>query len=226
MSQSPISYSAQSTFPGEGKSGAEAEKLEGTLVEPVETEEPAPPPTDWRMNALRIGALLAITLGSCWLALNPEWVRSFGRWGYLSVFAISLLSSATVLIPAPGLAVVFAMGGALDPLTLGIVAGIGSGLGELSGYIAGASGRGLILRNKGINGHLHWFTTRYTYPALFVLAVLPLPVFDLAGVMAGALKLRVSRFLAVVISGKIVKHVLVAMMGAGSWGVFRHLLGL
>lgn len=84
------------------------------------------------MNTLRIGALLIITLGSFWLALNPEWVRSFGRWGYLSVFAISLLSSATVLIPAPGLAVVFAMGGALDPVTLGIVAGIGSGLGELA----------------------------------------------------------------------------------------------
>lgn len=222
MSQSPVPYSVQSAFPVEGKNSADAAKLE----EAVESGPKPPTPTDWRMNALRIAALLAIILGSCWLALNPEWVRSFGRWGYFSVFAISLLSSATVLIPAPGLAVVFAMGGALDPVTLGIIAGIGSGLGELSGYIAGASGRGLILRNKGINSHLHWFTARYTYPALFVLAVLPMPVFDLAGVMAGALKMRVSHFLAVVISGKIVKHILVAMVGASSWGVFRHLIGL
>lgn len=222
MSQSPVPLSASSPFPADGKESGDATSIER---KPAEAENP-PAPSDWRMNVLRIAALLAITLGSCWLALNPEWVRSFGRWGYLSVFVISLLSSATVIIPAPGLAVVFAMGGALDPVILGIVAGIGSGLGEMSGYIAGASGRGLILRNEGINGRLHWFTTRYTYPALFVLAILPLPIFDLAGVLAGAMKLRVSHFLAVVISGKIVKHVLVALVGAGSWSIFRLWLGL
>lgn len=222
MSQSPVPLSASNPFPAEGEERADAATIE---KRPAEVDDP-PVPSDWRMNALRVAALLAITLGSCWLALNPEWVRSFGRWGYLSVFVISLLSSATVIIPAPGLAVVFAMGGALDPVILGIVAGIGSGLGEMSGYIAGASGRGLILRNKGINGRLHWFTTRYTWPALFVLAILPLPIFDLAGVLAGAMRLRVSHFLAVVISGKIVKHVLVALVGAGSWSIFRLWLGL
>lgn len=222
MNQSPASYSAPEPLPVEGEViGAETAKREEALGgEPVTAT-----PSDWRMNALRIGALLLITLGSFWLALNPEWVRSFGHWGYLSVFFISLLSSATVIIPAPGLAVVFAMGSALDPLTLGIIAGLGSGLGELSGYVAGASGRELILHNKGFNSHLRWFTTRYTYPALFVLAILPLPVFDIAGVIAGALKMRVSHFLGVVISGKIIKHVLVAMVGAGSWGVFHHWLG-
>lgn len=223
MDQSPASYSAQTPFPLEGttNSAEAANRKEATEREPE-----TPTPSNRWMNALRIGALLAITLGSFWLALNPEWVRSFGRWGYLSVFLTSLLSSATVIIPAPGLAVVFAMGGALDPLTLGIIAGIGSGLGELSGYVAGASGRELILHNKGFSGRLHWFTTRYTYPALFVLAILPLPVFDIAGVIAGALKMRVSHFLAVVISGKIIKHVLVALAGAGSWGIFHRWMGL
>jgi len=220
MNQSPSSYSMQSTFSTEGENVVDAEKQKGA----GEKESAAPASVWW--TALRIGALLAITLGSFWLAFNPAWVRSVGNWGYLSVFAISLLSSATVLIPAPGLAVVFAMGGALDPLTLGIVAGIGSGLGELSGYIAGASGRELILHNQGFNDHLHWFASRYTYPALFILAVLPMPVFDIAGVIAGATKMPVSHFLGVVISGKIVKHVLVAMMGAGSWEIFHHLLGM
>lgn len=221
MSQSPVSRPAPD-IPNQEKSVVAVTEHLGEL--PTGQKDSAP--TDRRMDLLRIIALLIITLGSLWLALNPEWVRSFGRWGYLSVFFISLLSSATVLIPAPGLAVVFAMGRALDPVTLGIVAGIGSGLGELSGYIAGASGRGLILHNKNVNSRLHWFTTRHTYPALFVLAALPMPVFDLAGVMAGAMKMRVSHFLTIVISGKIVKHILVAMVGAGSWGLFRHMAGL
>ncbi|RLT34369.1 MAG: hypothetical protein DWI57_16700, partial [Chloroflexi bacterium] len=93
MSQSPVPYPAQTAFPAEGKSDASSEAGNELLA----AEEQPVSPTDWRMNALRIGALLAITLGSCWLALNPEWVRSFGRWGYLSAFAISLLSSATVI---------------------------------------------------------------------------------------------------------------------------------
>lgn len=45
-----------------------------------------------------------------------------------------------------------------------------------------------------------------------------MPVFDLAGVIAGAMKMRISHFLTVVISGKIVKHILVAMMGPGIVG--------
>lgn len=221
MDQLPVSYPVSKHLPLEGENEPDPAQRE----EAANSVPEAAPPTDWRMNALRIGALLAITLGSCWLAVNPEWVRSFGHWGYLSVFFVSLLSSATVIIPAPGLAVVFAMGSALDPLALGVVAGVGSGLGELSGYIAGASGRELILHNRGFNGRLHWFTTRYTYPALFLLAILPLPVFDIAGVIAGALKMRVSHFLGVVISGKIIKHVLVAMVGAGSWEIFQRWLG-
>jgi len=59
-----------------------------------------------------------------------------------------------------------------------------------------------------------------------VLAALPMPVFDLAGVMAGAMKMRVSHFLTIVISGKVIKHIVVAMVGAGSWGIFRYIAGL
>lgn len=173
---------------------------------------------------LRVSALLAITIGSFWLALNPEWVQGLGHWGYLSIFLISLLSSATVILPAPGLAIVFAMGSAFDPLLLGIVAGIGSGLGELSGYLAGASGRALI-EDHPVNNQLRRFTDHYTALALFLLALLPLPIFDFAGILAGAMRMRISIFLGSVISGKIIKHVLIAFMGAGSLQILRYYFG-
>jgi membrane protein YqaA with SNARE-associated domain len=173
---------------------------------------------------LSIIALAAITAGSFWLALNPSWVQTAGHWGYLGAAVISFMASATVIVPAPGLAVVFSMGAALNPIALGVVAGIGSGLGELSGYIAGASGRALINRGS-VNSFLHRFTTRYTVIALFVLAVLPLPIFDFAGILAGAMRVRLPVFLSAVISGKIIKHILFALMGAGFLPLLQHLFG-
>jgi membrane protein YqaA with SNARE-associated domain len=173
---------------------------------------------------LNLLILLGITLGSFWAALNADWILELGNWGILGVALINFFASATVILPAPGLAVVFTMGGVFDPITLGIACGIASGLGELSGYIAGATGRQLV-NEKSISPWLHQFTTRYTALALFILAIVPLPLFDIAGILAGAMRMRIPVFLFAVISGKIIKHTLVALMGAGILPVVRILIG-
>ncbi len=172
----------------------------------------------------QICALLVITGGSCWLAFNPEWVEQFSHWGYASSFLISLIASATVILPAPGLLFVFVLGAALNPILLGIIAGCGSGLGELTGYLAGATGSELI-RQQGVNTRLHSLTVRHTAPVLFVLAILPLPIFDFAGILAGALRMPVFQFLGVVISGKIIKHILIAFVGASSLQILQSWFG-
>ena len=174
---------------------------------------------------LSLLALAAITVVSFWAALNPAWIEQAGHWGYLGAAFISFLSSATVVLPAPGLAVVFSMGGVLNPVLLGILAGIGSGLGELSGYVAGASGRALISQRR-THPFVERLTTRYTAIALFLFAVLPLPLFDFAGIVAGAMRVRMPVFLGTVISGKIIKHIVVALMGAGFLPLLRVFIGM
>jgi len=129
-----------------------------------------------------------------------------------------------VILPAPGLAVVLSLGASLNPLLLGIVAGCGSGIGELSGYLAGATGSEMF-RKRRIDSRLHRLTTRYTMPVLFVLAIIPTPLFDVAGILAGAIRLPIHRFLLPVITGKIIKHVLVAYLGAESIPLIRSMLG-
>ena len=170
-------------------------------------------PNPW-LTALQIIAILAIVVGAFWLGTQRELVQRFSQWGYLSSFLISLIGSATVILPAPGLALILALGAHLNPLLLGVVAGFGSGLGELSGYLAGKAGRNLVSSEGRFNAFLHHVTTRFTTPALFVLAILPLPIFDFAGILAGALRMPILRFLTVVISGKIIKHALAAYLGA------------
>ncbi|MDE0076968.1 MAG: VTT domain-containing protein [Caldilineaceae bacterium] len=187
-------------------------------------ERTASRPNPW-ITALQIIGILAIVVGAFWLGTQKELVQRFSQWGYLSSFIISLIGSATVILPAPGLALILALGAHLNPVLLGVVAGFGSGLGELSGYLAGKAGRNLVNSEGRFNAFLHKMTTRFTSPALFVLAILPLPIFDFAGILAGALRMPVLQFLAVVISGKIIKHALAAYLGAEFFEMLLNNLG-
>jgi membrane protein YqaA with SNARE-associated domain len=174
-------------------------------------------------------AILAITAASFWLALNPEWVMQFGRWGYVGAFIISFVASATIILPAPGIAVVIAMSTALDPIALGIVAGVGSAFGELSGYIAGASGRALVPEHHRPHvERLHHLTDRYGALILGLLAALPLPIFDLAGIVAGMLRMNILSFIGAVSVGKSIKYIILIIIGAGPLQFllqFVHMIG-
>ena len=52
--------------------------------------------------------------------------------------------SATLLLPAPGLALVTSMGAVHDPVLIGLIAGLGAALGEMTAYIAGYCGTNIV----------------------------------------------------------------------------------
>lgn len=177
--------------------------------------------------AASIAAIVVITAASFWLAFNPEFVLRFGNWGYLGAFLISLIASATIILPAPGIAVVIAMSTALDPVLLGIVAGIGSAFGELSGYVAGASGRALVPEDKRPHfERLHRLTDRYGAILLLLLAAIPFPLFDFAGIIAGILRIRVFTFVSMVAVGKSIKYVIMILLGAGTLNFLQETFGI
>ena len=57
------------------------------------------------------------------------------------------------------------------------------------------------------------WTQRYGLWVIFVLSVIPNPLFDLAGIAAGALRIPVFWFLLVCWAGKTVKTTVVALVG-------------
>ncbi len=69
-----------------------------------------------------------------------ETVVTWGSWGYLGVFLAELANSAVILVPTPGPAYAFAMGVALDPLSLGLIGGVAATLGELTRLHVGSQG--------------------------------------------------------------------------------------
>lgn len=143
-------------------------------------------------------------------------------WGlkYLAVFIISVAASATLIIPIPGLALTSIMGavsaGPFDPLWVGIASGIGASLGETTGYMLGYSGRMAIPDNKNYERIVGWMS-KWGNLTIFILALLPNPLFDLAGIASGILKYPLWKFILIGTLGRLPKHILFAYFGY--WGI-------
>ena len=146
---------------------------------------------------------------------GAEQAESLARYGFAGIFLLSLLSYATILLPAPGLAIVFAMGGVFPPAGLALAAAAGAALGELSGYLVGFSGQTVVERGDRYERLQGWMS-RNGPATIFVLALIPNPLFDLAGVTAGALRMPILRFLLWTFLGQAVKMTVFAYAGATS----------
>jgi membrane protein YqaA with SNARE-associated domain len=143
-------------------------------------------------------------------------LKELERYGYAAVFLVGLVSNATLILPVPGLAVSSVMGGVFNPWIVGLVGGVGQALGELTGYLAGYSGQTLVDGNPTYNRLTRWMQ-RYGALTIFVLAIIPNPVFDLGGMAAGTLRFPLWKFLASCTAGKVIKNILFAL--AGYYGI-------
>ena len=170
-----------------------------------------------------IAVVLAVVITLAIAFFRDELAR-FERYGYLGVFIISLLGNATVILPAPSLAVVFSMGGVLNPLLVGLVAGVGEALGELTGYLAGYGGRAVI-EDWQMYYRLERWMQRHGSATILALSAIPNPIFDLAGIAAGALRFPLQRFLLSCWVGKTLKTTVFAFVGAQFINVIERFLG-
>jgi membrane protein DedA with SNARE-associated domain len=153
---------------------------------------------------LRVLALLFVVTLTIFIFVNRNKIEEFKAYGYPGVFLIALLANSTVFIPAPGIAIVFAMGSVLNPLGVALAASAGGTLGEISGYLAGFSSQAII-EQIDIYKKVEPFVRRYGAFAVLIFAAIPNPFFDLAGIAAGALKMRFFRFIIFCWAGQFIK---------------------
>jgi membrane protein DedA with SNARE-associated domain len=167
---------------------------------------------NWKLNLARVAIVVGVVAISIFVYSIRDQVETLQQFGYPGIFVINLLGSATVILPAPALGLVIAAAVlktsagefVFNPIWLGFAAGLGAALGELSGYGLGFSGQGILERTP-LYDKLHDFTKRYGIITIFVLSIQPLPIFDLAGVAAGSLKMPVWQFLLATFAGKLIK---------------------
>lgn len=150
-----------------------------------------------------------------WVAQFQQWSQqTVGAWGYLGIFLVSFVGNATIILPLPSIVVVFFAGAFLNPWLVGLLAGLGSALGELTGYILGRGGRKVIEKKKShwLQRTKHWVKKRGIFPVLVFFAATPLPD-DIVGVLAGLLKYDWRKFLLAAFIGKTILSLTVALAG-------------
>jgi uncharacterized membrane protein YdjX (TVP38/TMEM64 family) len=172
-----------------------------------------------RLTLTRIMALFVVVALSVFIFSIRDRASELAIYGYPGIFLLSFMAYATVLLPAPGVAVVFTMGSIFNPLGVALAAGTGAALGELTGYLAGFSGQAVIERVEIYDRLTGWMRRNGSLTVL-VLAAVPNPFFDLAGVAAGSLKMHVLRFLIWCWIGEVIKMAIFAFAGAKSINFF------
>jgi membrane protein YqaA with SNARE-associated domain len=176
-----------------------------------DTPRRAAPRTSRARQVLLLLLAIGISLAIVWFTNQYQAeLRNLGEYGYLGLFLISLIGNATLIIPAPVFVVACAAGVLYGPIGVGVVAGLGSALGELTGYMAGAGGKAFIPQGKRYE-QLTRFMQRHGMLTIFLLGAIPNPIFDVGGLIAGALRMKVWKFVLAAWAGKAIR------LGVTAW---------
>ncbi|MFC1870034.1 DedA family protein [Chloroflexota bacterium] len=158
-----------------------------------------------------------------------DFVQALEGYGYAGAFFVSILGGATIIIPVPMLAVVFALGGVLTPYWVGVAAGLGETIGALTIYMTGYGGGTAILNSnhgklQSAYIRLMGLMERRGSWTLFFLSAMLNPFFYPAALTAGALRFGVRRYFLLCWGGKTIKGLTVAYAGYyGLRGLLRML---
>jgi uncharacterized membrane protein YdjX (TVP38/TMEM64 family) len=187
----------------------------------------------WEGNIyILIAAAAVITVLSVYAVIYRDWVQNLEGYGYLGLFLINILAASTVIVPIPGIVAVFAMGGILNPILVGAVAGIGEGIGGLTAYFLGHGGRiGLNNFNGSLNGNkiyrstYGWIKRRMKgrwAMTVFVSSAVLNPFFLPMGAAAAVARFPLWKYFLCCWGGKTVKGIIIACLGAlGLRAIFR-----
>jgi len=161
-----------------------------------------------------IGLVFVVALSVIIFIFRDKLVN-FESYGYLGIFVISVLGNATIILPIPVILTAFLGGGIFNPFLVGLISSFGATIGELTGYVVGRSGR-VVIKDNVKFGKIEKWMARYGLWTIFVLAIIPNPAFDLAGIVSGAAKIPVWKYFLVTWSGKFIKFLTFAYIGSGS----------
>jgi membrane protein YqaA with SNARE-associated domain len=185
---------------------------EATGAELVAEPPPISPIRRWTaLLGIAAGVLVLGGLSAAFVFFPINW-QAVGSWGYLGVFGVVFVATASVAIPIPYLLIVARAGSYLDPLLIALVAGVAGTLGELAGYLIGIGGSGLLPHGRLYERARHWLCT-YGFWCIALFACVPNPFFDAIGLVAGTLRYSWWRFVLACFAGKAIKFLVAALIG-------------
>jgi membrane protein YqaA with SNARE-associated domain len=158
-----------------------------------------------------------------------EWMQTFAvQYGYLGIFLISLIGAMSIFVPIPYTIVIFILGGlpSFDPLLIAVAAGIGSAIGEFSGYLLGVGGRKVISdKYKKKMDFITKLFKKYGSITIFIFALTPLPD-DLLFIPLGVMRYSLLRAFIPAILGKFFSNLIIAYSGRLSLDIVKNIFGV
>jgi hypothetical protein len=143
------------------------------MSDPQTRADTPPRSSFWTSKLFRILIIVLVLVISVVIFAYRERLAELAALGYPGILLVSILGNATIVLPAPWLALVFAMGSALPPVSVGLAAGVGSALGELT---SSRIRRPTVASLPGcsVGGALP-FSSSLLYPTLFLIWPVSLP---------------------------------------------------
>jgi membrane protein YqaA with SNARE-associated domain len=121
------------------------------------------------------------------------------------------------MAPVPiAMTVMITVANTWNPALAALAAALGGSLGELSGYYAGYAGRKMAFSNDFVSyNRVEQWINRYGAWAILFLAFQPIIPFDVGGLIAGAAKMPMRKFIPALFAGKLPKYLLLSYAGVG-----------
>ena len=159
--------------------------------------------------AILITLLLCVVVVYYW-----DYIAELQSYGYLGVFIISLFAGSIMVLPIPYVAVVFTLGGVLNPALVGVASGLGASVGAMTIYLAGYGGHGLFRNyNDAIYSRMVGWVQRRGSIAVFIMSAVFNPLFIPMAITLGMLRFRLWKFFVLCWAGNTVKSLAIAYAG-------------
>ena len=169
--------------------------------------------------------VIAIMVGILYFyKYHPNGINELKAYGYWGAFLISLIGNATIILHGGTSAILSVLGAILpSAIVVGLAGGAGAAIGEITGYMVGYSGRGIVKSSQLYDRVIGWMR-RWGVMTIFIFSLVPF-FFDLAGIAAGVLRFPFWKFILFCWLGRTIFYIAVALFGAWGWEAVLRYLG-
>jgi membrane protein YqaA with SNARE-associated domain len=161
---------------------------------------------------LGVAALIGLNVAVYFAPIDYAGLTSFA---YVGALLVSFFANALVAVPIPYIPIIAHIGATADSAAIVVaLAALGSVLGESVAFFIGRAEQGLVSEHP-MYRRLHRIAERKWLAGLvlFALAAPLNPLFDVAGLAAGAMGMRYRVFFVAVFAARILRFALIVWLG-------------
>lgn len=160
--------------------------------------------------------ILSLTL-SIGFFVFQDFFKEAKTLGLLGLFIINFVSNASFFISAPAMLTVFAAGNFYSPFLIAPVSSLGAAFGDSLSFLIGHSGRHIL--NHRLQKHILFRAIEDFFKAhggwvLFIFSLVPNPIFDSIGLLAGIMHYSPVKFFMIIFIGRLIRFFFVAKFGS------------